>query len=136
MTLDIARGGWCPKHRQAEDGMIDTRYPLTETDSPDPAVRTRLNVRDADATLIVASEPLTGGTLLTKQIAVELDRPHLVVDPASPDAVSVVVQWLNREEIGILNVAGPRENQSPGIGERTRDLLESVLIEVSGRPDP
>ncbi|MDQ7011529.1 MAG: putative molybdenum carrier protein, partial [Mariprofundaceae bacterium] len=28
---DLARGGWCPKGRRAEDGRIDERYPLEET---------------------------------------------------------------------------------------------------------
>jgi hypothetical protein len=33
-------GGWCPKGRLAEDGVIDKRYPLSETDEADDHFRT------------------------------------------------------------------------------------------------
>ena len=32
-------GGWCPKGRRAEDGVIAARYPLKVAGSPDYAVR-------------------------------------------------------------------------------------------------
>src|SRR5262245_28634364 len=54
-ALDVALeqgieiGGWVPKGRVAEDGTIPERYvALQEATSADPAVRTRLNVRDSD----------------------------------------------------------------------------------------
>ncbi len=66
-ALDVALeygltvGGWVPHGRLAEDGRIPARYPgLVETDSPDGAERTRWNVRDSDATLIVSRGPLVG----------------------------------------------------------------------------
>ncbi|MGZ3605599.1 MAG: YpsA SLOG family protein, partial [Thermodesulfobacteriota bacterium] len=31
LELSISCGGWCPKGRKAEDGPIDTYYPLRET---------------------------------------------------------------------------------------------------------
>ncbi len=54
MELGIPCGGWCPLDRWSEGGPIDDRYPLTETESSDPAVRTESNVRDAQGTLIIA----------------------------------------------------------------------------------
>ena len=33
LALDIPCGGWCPQGRRAEDGVVPTRYPLTETGS-------------------------------------------------------------------------------------------------------
>jgi len=32
-TARLAIGGWCPKGRRAEDGVIAERYPLVETPS-------------------------------------------------------------------------------------------------------
>jgi hypothetical protein len=53
--LGIATGGWVPRGRRAEDGAVPGRYVgMDETESPDYAERTRLNVRDSDATLILA----------------------------------------------------------------------------------
>ena len=41
LTLSLPIGGWCPKGRRAEDGMIPDRYPLTETPEADYDTRTR-----------------------------------------------------------------------------------------------
>ena len=68
-ALGLARGGWCPKGRLAEDGTIPDRYPLAETETAAYEERTRLNVADADATLVLNWGPLEGGTLLTAETA-------------------------------------------------------------------
>ena len=72
LALGIPCGGWCPKGRKAEDGAIPERYPVAETESAAYEERTRLNVGDADATLILASGPLYGGTGLTAETAVSI----------------------------------------------------------------
>src|SRR5258706_15582674 len=86
-ALDVALeqgfeiGGWIPKGRRAEDGPIPQSYRgLLETDSADPSVRTALNVRDSDATLIVSHGQLRGGSLLTLDEARRLGRCVLHVD--------------------------------------------------------
>ena len=53
IDLGLPVGGWCPKGRLAEDGVIPARYPLIETRSPLYAERTEWNVRDTDATLVL-----------------------------------------------------------------------------------
>lgn len=58
---DIAHCGWCPKGRTANDGPLPAHYELQETDSSGYSKRTRLNVRDADATLIIYQGTLEGG---------------------------------------------------------------------------
>lgn len=55
-------GGWCPKGRRAEDGTIAPRYPLKETDVYDYPVRTELNVKESDGTLVITKGKPTGGT--------------------------------------------------------------------------
>ena len=127
----IAHGGWCPAGGLAEDlpvppGLLP-RYPaLRETDSADPAERTRLNVRDSDATLaVVPTGPPTGGTLLTVQEAARLARPCLVSTGEDADEVR---SWLAGLGEGLtLNVAGPRESTSPCVYAGTLRLLEAVL---------
>jgi hypothetical protein len=77
-------GGWCPKGRRAEDGVIPIAYPLTETPSSDYAQRTEWNVRDSDATVIFSLAPrLTGGSRLTRDLAARHGRPFLHLHPAS-----------------------------------------------------
>jgi hypothetical protein len=127
LARGLVCGGWCPRRRRAEDGAIDARFPLRETPSPDYSERTAWNVRDSDATLILVRGPLRGGTARTSDCARTLGRPHRIVDlSADPDADGVRT-WLAEHRVSALNVAGPRESQSPGIGALARAFLERVL---------
>jgi len=125
--LGIARGGWCPRGRQAEDGCIPARYPLRETPNRDYPERTAWNVRDADATLVLTRGPLRGGSALTFRLAVKAGRPVLVVDLAENDETKSVGEWLQRHGVAVLNVAGPRESENLGIGSQARAFLRGVL---------
>ncbi len=134
-ALDVALehgidcGGWCPRGRLAQDGPIAMRYPLEETESSDYKERTALNVKDSDGTLICTVGPMRGGTLFTAEIAKEVEKPFLVIDCQAQEldeAVQDVIHWLERHEIEVLNVAGPRASNCPGIYQRTQLLIEAV----------
>ncbi len=127
IELGIAHGGWCPRGRLAEDGPIPACYQLTETESPEYPVRTEQNVLDSDATLVVCRGLPTGGTELTLRLATRHGRPVLVVDLAAGPNVGKVRRWLARHARGTLNVAGPRESQSPGIAAQAAEFLRRVL---------
>jgi Circularly permutated YpsA SLOG family len=45
LKYNIECGGWCPKGRIAEDGILPNVYKLIEADSSDYSIRTELNVR-------------------------------------------------------------------------------------------
>ena len=122
----IACGGWCPRGRKAEDGPIDARYPLEETASGRYVERTEWNVRDSDATLILARIPLEGGTALTERLARKAQKPLLVLDPWSRDT-DAIVSWLEEGRYETLNVAGPRESRSPGVYEAALAFLRKAL---------
>ena len=49
---DIPHGGWCPKGRKAEDGILSAQHQLTETPSASYPQRIQWNVRDSDGTVI------------------------------------------------------------------------------------
>ena len=66
---DIPHGGWVPRGRKAEDGVIPDRYHVKETPEPEYSRRTALNVMDSDGTLIFSHGPLTGGSALTEKLA-------------------------------------------------------------------
>ncbi len=136
-ALDVAweagleQGGWCPKGRIAEDGVLDSGYRLDETPSSDYAQRTAWNVRDSDATLIITTGLPTGGTAYTIEVAESLDKPLLVVNPAENGARDRVADWIRVNAITTLNVAGPRESSTPGIYEQARSLLRGVAETLS-----
>ena len=127
MLLGVPCGGWCPKGRRAEDGVIPGSYPLQETDVADYAVRTRKNVEDSDGTLILTWGPAEGGTALTIALAKKLGKTHMVVDLAARPSTAQVKAWLQREGVGTLNVAGPRASTFPEVGGHTRQYLQSLL---------
>ena len=113
LACEIPVGGWCPRGRGAEDGLIPDRYPLRETPDSEPAQRTAWNVRDSDATLILHRGPLSGGTALTAELARRYRRPLLQVDleTGRPTAAlaAEIRSWLQGQGARVLNVAGPRE---------------------------
>jgi hypothetical protein len=111
----------------AEDGSIPEKYNLQETDSFDYAVRTEKNVIDSDATLIFCRGSLSGGTLLTYRLAEQHQRPCKVVDLSDMLDARDILHWLDDHQVAVLNVAGPRESQNPGIEEEARKALETVL---------
>ena len=122
----IPHGGFCPAGRRAEDGPIDARYNLTETETPEYAVRTRLNVRQSDATLIVSPQSPTGGTLLTIEYARAIGKPVLLITlREEAEAPALLREFLDRHDVRVLNVAGPRATSSPEVAGMVADLLDS-----------
>ena len=136
IRLGIPYGGWCPRGGRAEDlpdspGLLRAYPELVETPATDSAVRTEWNVRDSDATLLLTDRPesLSGGTALTRDLAVRLGGPFLVTSTAE---VETVRSWLHelRKQVGqplVLNVAGPRESKEPGLYAAASRLLKQVL---------
>jgi hypothetical protein len=127
IAAGIPHGGWCPRGRRAEDGVVPVRYRLREHASARYAARTAANVLDADATLVLRRGPSAGGTALTERLARRHGKPVLVVDLAGDPDVGTVRRWLDARRVRVLNVAGPRESQRPGIGREAARFLARVL---------
>ena len=122
----IDYGGWCPLGRLAEDGTIPERYRLKEIPNPSYSERTERNVLESDGTLIIARGlPLSEGTLFTQECAVKHGRPCLVVHEADgvEKAVQMITAFLGEHGIKVLNLAGPRESQAPGLSKFVRQVL-------------
>jgi hypothetical protein len=142
-SCGVSIGGWCPPGRVCEDGKIPDFFPLKETPndrSPDaPNVprsqRTEWNVRDSDATLILWPSDLQSsdpGTRWTAECASRYQKPMLTSDPNSPIEVARVQEWIADNNIKSLNVAGPSERTSPGIGVIAEEFIRDVLKNSKG----
>jgi hypothetical protein len=131
LDAGVPVGGWCPKGRRAEDGPIPARYPLTETPTERYAQRTAWNVRDSDGTLILHQQPLAGGTALTQQEAEERGRPYRIVTLGPPHATNGTVQWMHTHGIAVLNVAGPRASEEPGIYAAAYAFVKSICEQAA-----
>jgi len=134
LALRVPCGGWCPKGRTAEDGLIAVRYPLKETPSEEYAQRTEWNVRDSDGTLILNRGLLSGGTAQIIALATRVKKPWFVVDLTDPPSGVEVRAWMAAHRITVLNVAGPRESKCPGVYAQATRFLQSLLSISSAPP--
>ncbi|WP_340111236.1 putative molybdenum carrier protein [Maribellus mangrovi] len=122
-------GGWCPKGRRAEDGVILTKYPLTETKEKEYSVRTRRNVEDADGTIIMFESAHSAGTELTADIACRLKKPLRKITAETP--VKNILIWMYLNKIKILNIAGPRESEVPGSATAAYQIISDLIDAIS-----
>ena len=144
-ALDFARKnnipivGWCPKNGWAEDMQnspgVKTFYPeLKETPEEDVSQRTKWNVRDSHATLIISPKQskISNGTNLTEQTAKEYKRPYLEVN--DEEDIDKVFDFLNKlgNEI-TLNIGGPRESECSEAYQITTNILEKVFKAVNDK---
>ena len=126
---NIKFGGWCPKGRLAEDGIIPNNYPLKETTTTEYKERTRLNVRDSDGTLILYKDKMDEGTMLTHKLALEMEKSALSIKLSADQAFNKeqLSKWITNNNISVLNIAGLRESSSPGIYKLVYSFLLKLL---------
>lgn len=128
----IDHAGWCPRGRRAEDGPLELLYELEETPHAKYDQRTRWNVRDSDATLVITlqAEP-TGGSALTLAVAKRAGKPclHLAQAeiPSVVEAGELVAEFILQHQVERLNVAGPRASQEPTIATYVDGILTAAL---------
>jgi len=125
-------GGWVPRGRRAEDGPIAEAYPMSEMKSSAYPARTRQNVIDSDATLILTRGEPEGGTRETLMIAQELKKPYHIVDLKRTHSPLAALRWLEAKRPDVLNVAGPRESHAPDIYDEALLFLKHLLQLAQG----
>jgi Circularly permutated YpsA SLOG family len=131
INAGIPIGGYCPKGRRAEDGIIPERYPLIELESPESCYRTEKNVLESDGTLILNKGVLSEGTKLTLDYTVKYGKPSLVVQLDAEQNIEPanVTRWIKGQYINVLNIAGPRESKQPeGIYDEAAAYMERVFM--------
>jgi hypothetical protein len=126
---DIPHGGWCPKGRLCEEGVIDKRYQLVETSSKSYLQRTERNIKDSDGTVIFTVTPhLTGGSKRTAEFARKHRKPWLHLHGELYDREDRLLDFIADNKIGVLNVAGSRASKEPGVYEFVKQTLEGALF--------
>ncbi len=123
-------GGWCPEGRMAEDGVIADRYPLKDLPGAGYTKRTRKNVEDSDATLVIVFGEATGGTAKTVEFCHKLGKPMLVIDAAVvpiADAARDAASFLESRGVRQINVAGPRASGDARGYAYAREMIRRIL---------
>ena len=142
MSFSISFGGWVPKGRLAEDGVVpEGFYAMKECPDGGYRERTRANVLDSDATLVLVDQlPLFGGSEYTARFAAGAGKPCKVVNLADGDAAVQIRDWMLSLEGTVpgketdpvtLNVAGPRESRAPGIFDKAK---QNSIFHQHGAP--
>ncbi len=130
IKFNIDHGGWIPKGRRTEDGPLNEKYRLTETETEDYRERTRQNIIDSHATVIISRGDLTGGSKFTQTFAKVVGRSNCYIDLLQSEefeAAMILKSFILENQIRILNVAGPRQSSLPGIYADVKTILEVAL---------
>ncbi len=133
IKLEISHGGWIPKGRLTENGVLDAKYQLKEMESASYNKRTEQNVIDSDGTLIISHGELTGGSDYTREMVLRHSRPWLYIDLKKTTSFQTnrkIKFWLAQYAIKVLNVAGPRASKDPDIYQATTGILETALCQA------
>jgi Circularly permutated YpsA SLOG family len=123
-------GGWCPAGRLDEKGRIPDRYPLKELAQGGFVERTLQNVQDSDGTVIIFCGQLRGGTKQTARFCENEKRPYQTINATKAsidDAAQLISNFVRKNKIQILNVAGPRESEWPQGYEYAARALEGFF---------
>lgn len=129
MEAGIPVGGYCPKGRLAEDGTVPDKYLMIELSKGGYPARTERNVVESDGTLILNVGKLSGGTKLTQDSTRKHGKPCLVVQLDKQPETAPVRQWVEANNIRILNIAGPRESKHPGLHDIAVTFLRCLFQE-------
>lgn len=137
----LQTGGWMPKGWRTLAGprpQYLTFYGMREHASASYPSRTHANVRDADATLRMASDFDSPGEMCTWQGIVKHRKFHLDVQmdvleggafttSLSPHTIAI---WIFSRNVVVLNVAGNSERTTSGIEAASEVFLSRVFAAV------
>ncbi|SAL05555.1 Putative molybdenum carrier [Caballeronia calidae] len=123
---EVDHGGWCPKGRKTEEGLLDPKFRLKETPSASYLQRTEWNVRDSDATIIFTmTEPLSGGSKRTAEFARKHGKPWIALSPGR--ASDKLAGFLSRHGVRVLNIGGSRHSTAPDVAAFVRQTLNAAI---------
>ena len=132
IELGIDHGGWVPKGRTTEGGILPDIYDLDEMLSYSYSEHIEQNIIDSHGTVIFSHDRLNGRSAYAKEMAIKHRRPYLHIDLDDTNAFEAAVKingWIYRYNIGLLNVAGTRGSKDPKIYIAVKTIIK-VLIRM------
>ncbi len=129
-VYNIKTGGFAPHDFTTKDGpnrtLLQSRYGLVES-TGGYKQRTGENVKASDGTIRLAISFITPGEKCTFNAIKKYNKPYIDVSLLDPIPASKVVNWILRNRIEVLNVAGNTQNT---LGYNTFKLTYEYLKEV------
>lgn len=129
-AMGLQTGGWMPKGYITQAGnrpdFIDL-YGVEEHTSAKYSPRTFTNVRDSDGTIRFARNFESKGEILTLKAITQYKRPYFDIDIDNAPQVVIVREWIRKNKIKVLNIAGNAESRAKGINAFVFDYLTKVF---------
>jgi hypothetical protein len=141
INLGIPHAGWISRGRKAEDGPLSDKYELKEMPTDSYSERTEQNVVDSDGTLIISHGSLSGGSAYTRKMAMKHGRLwfHTDLNKIPTFHAGILIEdWISKNGIETLNVAGSRASKYPLIYGPVTVILElayNLEIGKDNRPE-
>lgn len=87
-------------------------------------------VESESTAIFTIKEPMSGGTRLTAQHAIKQGKPllHLSRDCNPSEAARQLQEFIIKNKIHVLNIAGPRASNAPEIGLFVEQTLDAWLV--------
>ncbi len=128
-AFGVSSGGWMPRGFLTEDGPhpeFAEQFGAAELPVEIRLNETERNVLAADATLWFG-ETTTQNAQATVAACQRFGKPCMPIDPGASFEPAQVATWIRENQTRTLNVAGNREVEEPGIGERVEHFLGEAL---------
>ena len=134
--LKIPTGGIAPKGYKTIYGSNPRLklLGLTESASANYRIRTFENVKNSDGTIRLANDFNSPGEICTLNAIRTFKKPHIDIHIDRPLDVEDVANWVKRNKIKVLNIAGNTGNsrkESELIFNMVRDYIKLVLTECN-----
>lgn len=139
--VGVLTGGTAPKGYMTSKGPNLLLQAFGLLDRGTLQTRTKMNVQDSDATIILASDTTSPGTMLTAKLCVELRKPVLLLDIAEiteqfacngfwtasvgDPLCQAMFDFIRLHKVCVLNVAGNRERFED---LRTTKIVKGMLL--------
>lgn len=129
----LETGGVMPKGYKTLTGSrpdLAKEYGLSEHSSDNYVPRTYQNAKDSDGTVRLAGNLESRGEVCTLKAIQQYNKPHFDVDLTDPPPVEDFVNWIEKEGIAILNVAGNAEQTFKGSYELSCRYLTETFFRL------
>jgi hypothetical protein len=130
VKLGISIGGWTPESDPADPENLVDRFGLKALETGGMEEADRLNLLEADATLLLTRGQMDPRTEKVRRICTANEKPCLHLDLKTTGAFQAarkLARWLSGEEVQVLHVAGSEASDDPAMTRIVPDLLEAFF---------
>lgn len=131
IKLGLAYGGWIPKEELSGDSILTDKYNLIELPTTSPMETLKRNIRASDGTLVLSHGKLKGDSEQAQKLIRRYTTPLLHVDLNHTNAFNAASQindWIAENDLSVLHVTGPSEQEDVHIYKAVLDILQAVYF--------